>query len=502
MLVKKFDLTIPGLKFPLFDFQKQGVVAMYLTKRVVCGSQTGLGKSVMGAALLTMLNNKDEIKQNEALIICPNSMREDWFRTIKKFTPLKPLIGKTEDRNCKYLKTRNNVLILGYSTIPNRMELLKLSNFKVILCDESSYLKNVETKLFQSVSQLTNKSERLILLNATTVENSLLDFYSASELVQPGFFGGYSNFLTNYCSTEERFFRTKYHTIKSNIVVTGIKSLEAINQLKQMMSSFYFRHEYKDCEKELPEAIIKYIPVVLKESQKKEYLHQIELFKDKKIKGSALLYRLLRVGEGKLDDWEKTDKPEMFSSKAEAVIDLVQSFGEDPFIIFSPYIPRLLALGKVLRSLGKRPGFYTGINVDTRENHADEFIKGERNCLLLSVAGARGKNFSNARHMIMFSQVYNPSLAHQIHSRIRRIDSLHHTIFIHNIIASETIEERVLELLERKGALACYVNEDGTELENISDAQISLLLSKRESLINADSLEESFNSLSAELAVD
>lgn len=500
MTLKNLTLTIPLLRIQLYDFQKQGVAAMYFTKKIICGSQTGLGKTILSVALVSLLSGKEEIRPNETLIIVPNSMRLDWFNAFKQASYLKPIVGKTEDRACRYLKTRNNALILGYSTVSNRMNFLEKHPFKLIICDESSYIKNTETQLFKNIKILTNKADRVVLLNATSIENSIQDFYASADICSPGMFGSYQNFISNYASTEEHYFRTKYKTLKSTTVVTGIKSLESLAQLKQQMSSFYFRHEYKDCEKELPERIIKNIMVELKDCQKIEYANQIALFKAKKIKGASLLYSLLRITEGKLNDWEKMDRPETVSSKAEAVIDLINSFCGEQFVIFSPYISQLLALGKIIKNLGLKPGFFTGVNEDTRDAHSEEFINKKRDCLLVSMAGSRGKSWQNARHLIMFTQTYNPSLTHQVQSRIHRLTSDYKSIFIYNIIAEDTIEENVLALLERKSTLANYVNEDGTGLDNLSDNQINTLLSKRISLINPDQLDVQFNDISRELS--
>jgi SNF2 family DNA or RNA helicase len=325
--------------------------------------------------------------------------------------------------------------------------------------------------------------------------------YAMGQLLYPGFFGSYQNYLDNYAEVETKYFRTKYHTLKENIIILGPKSMDAVEALKHKISNFYLRRSYDEVEVEMPNEIVKTIPVILKDCQKKEYLDLVTQFHNKKIKGASLLYGLLRICDGKREDWAKVDKPEKVSAKGEALKDLISSFNGDQFIVYSGYLDPLLAGAKIAKSLGLKVGFYTGVNTENREEASDSFIDGKIDGLFITKAGARGKNWGNARHIIELNSPYNPSLRHQLRSRIKRADSKHRVVFVYTLVALDTVESNVLKLLERKDALAKYINNDD-EIEGLSDTQIELLLSKRESLINAGSLEESFNSLSAELAVD
>lgn len=497
-LIKNPELTIPSFRGELKGFQKIGVTACFLHPRIILGDNTGLGKTVQSIATLCLLYDHNKLPNKTTLVVCPNGLREDWKKAIEKFSPFKVIAGTTEDRNCNFLNRNNNVTVVSYNTLLNRVDILEKHGFQTVILDEASYVKNTESKTFQAVRRLTDKANRVLICNATSIENSIADMFAMGELIEPGFFGNYQDYLNVYCETETKYFRTKYRTLKSNTVVVGPKSIQAVEHLKSRIGKFYLRRSYEDVEVELPNEVVRLIPVALKECQKREYLELVKQFHNKKIKGASLLYNLLRVCDGKREDWSKVDKPEKVSAKGEALMDLVESFDGDQFIIYSTYIDPLMAAAKIVKSMGLKIGFYTGVNNETREAHSDAFIKGEIDCLLVTKAGARGKNWGNARHLVELNSVYNPSLQHQIRSRIKRLDSVHKTVFIHKFFAQDTIEENVLALLDRKGALSKYVNDDG-ELDKLSDKQIELLLSRRVSLINPESLEYTYESLSAEL---
>jgi len=497
-LIKNPELTIPSFRGELKGFQRIGVTAAFLHPRMILGDNTGLGKTVQSIATLCLLYDHNKLPNKTTLVVCPNGMKEDWQKAVQKFSPLKAVIGYSEDRNCNFLNKNSNVVIVSFNTLLNRTDILEKHNFQTIIVDEASYVKNTESKTFQALKRLTDKANRVLICNATSIENSIADMFAMGELIQPGFFGTYQEYLNAYAETETKYFRTKYRTLKSNIVVVGPKSLDAVHQLKQKVGRFYLRRSYDEVEVELPAEIVKNIPVALKDCQKKEYLELVKKFRKKEIKPASLLYNLLRVCDGKMEDWSKVDKPERVSAKGEALMNLVDSFDRDQFIIYSSYIDPLMAAAKIVKSMGLKVGFYTGVNTNSREEHSDAFIDGKIDCLLITKAGARGKNWGNARHLIELNSVYNPSLQHQIRSRIKRLDSVHKTVFIYKLFAEDTIEENVLALLERKGALSKYVNDDG-EIDKLSDNQIELLLSRRVSLIDPESLDYTYESLSEEL---
>jgi SNF2 family DNA or RNA helicase len=133
--------------------------------------------------------------------------------------------------------------------------------------------------------------------------------------------------------------------------------------------------------------------------------------------------------------------------------------------------------------MGKRIGFYTGQNDSTRDLHFDEFKEGKRDWLFITKAAQRGKNLENCAHMIMLNQLYNASARTQLEGRISRINSKHKNIFIYNLIAAETIEENVLDLLDQREAISGYINEDGDGFKNLTDEQVNKILKSRKSLI-------------------
>lgn len=497
------QLTVPGLfGIDLYPFQKIGAIAaVEVCPRLIIGDQVGLGKTIQSIAAIQILHNLNQLTVNDTLIVCPGAAKEQWKEAFTKHTSLSSVVAETADSSGKYLKRRFNNLIMSFSTMRSHVEFLKDQPFKKIVVDEGLF-KNAEGQTFQALHTLVRKIPRLLILNANPLENNLDETYSHIELIQPGLIGK-QEFLDRFCEVEIRYYRTKYRTLKSDQKIVGPKSLEALQELKNFMSDFYIARTSDDenINIQLPKKTRKVIYVNLKKAQKEAYVSELKLFKEKKIKPSQLLPNLLRICHGKKEKWKEEKNPEKFSAKADAFITLINSLGKQQFIFYSTFNDPLFACAKIVNSMGKRIGFFTGLQKEEdRQRHLAEFKRGERDALFVNNAAQRALNIENCAHLICLNQLYNPTAREQLEGRIRRLSSKFENVFIYHLIAKNTVEENILELQDKKEELAKYINTDGEAPDDLTDEQMEKLLGRRKSLINRDSLEESKEIFESELA--
>lgn len=497
------QLTIPGLfGIELYPFQKIGVMAaVEVCPRMILGDSVGLGKSIQSIASIQVLHNLNQLSTKDTLIVCPGAAKEQWSGFFKDHTALSSVIAETSDNGGKYLNRRFNNLIMSFSTMRSHVNFLKDHPFKKIVVDEGLF-KNSEGQTFQALQTLTKKAPRLLILNANQLENCLDETYSHIELIRPGMISK-QEFMDRFCKVETKFFRTKYRTLKSITKIVGPKSLEALQELKVLLSEFYIARTPEDAgmEDQLPKKVVKTIYVDLKKSQKVAYLEQLKLFKERKVKPASLLPNLLRICHGKRERWKEEKNPEDFSAKADAFITLINSFNKGPFIFYSTFNDPLLACAKIVTALGWRVGFFTGLQKEVdRQRHLAEFKRGERNALFVNNAAQRALNIETCRYLIELNQLYNPTAREQLEGRVRRLSSKFENVFIYKLIAKNTVEERILELQDKKEELANYINADGECPETLTEEQLEKLLGRRKSLINRESLEDSKEVFETELA--
>ena len=88
------------------------------------------------------------------------------------------------------------------------------------------------------------------------------------------------------------------------------------------------------------------------------------------------------------------------------------------------------------------------------------FQSGEVPLFLISLkAGGTGLNLTAADTVIHYDPWWNPAVERQATDRAHRIGQ-HRPVFVYKLITVGTVEERILELQQRKGALAAGIFAD------------------------------------------
>ncbi len=93
---------------------------------------------------------------------------------------------------------------------------------------------------------------------------------------------------------------------------------------------------------------------------------------------------------------------------------------------------------------------------DTRDRAEPvrSFEAGEVPLFLISLkAGGRGLNLTSADTVIHYDPWWNPAVENQASDRAHRIGQTK-SVFVYKLIATDTVEERILELQQRKAELA------------------------------------------------
>ncbi|KAG8037389.1 hypothetical protein G9C98_005599 [Cotesia typhae] len=154
------------------------------------------------------------------------------------------------------------------------------------------------------------------------------------------------------------------------------------------------------------------------------------------------------------------------SSKLRVIIDIVRDILEkdEKIIIVSQWTSYLNIIGDCLRKIpGATFEMFTGqVAVKNRQAIVDSFnLKKKPQILLLSLsAGGVGLNLVGGNHLILVDIHWNPQLESQAQDRIYRFGQKKN-VHIYKILCSDTIEERIQLLQEKKMAIAASVI-DGT----------------------------------------
>jgi SNF2 family DNA or RNA helicase len=150
------------------------------------------------------------------------------------------------------------------------------------------------------------------------------------------------------------------------------------------------------------------------------------------------------------------------SAKLSLAIELVQQLvGEGRrILIFSQFARMLALISEALLARGVGHVALTGATVD-RQKPIDAFQAGRAPVFLISLkAGGTGLNLTAADTVIHYDPWWNPAVQAQATDRAHRIGQTR-PVFVYNLIAAGSVEERMLALQQHKRRLAEAILADG-----------------------------------------
>lgn len=481
------DISIPGwtTQYPPFDYQLQGVLWLYLTPKAILADSTGLGKSLQCLSLFTLLKARGVLSTDKrAIIIVPatsvySSWKADGF---DKFNvPLDYVIGRgtKQQREAIYNDPSWEVLLTNYETVRNDIDILETLNFKHIILDEVDYIKNHTTKTAKAVKRLTLDAHRVIAVSATPIQNSLLDLHSILEALGLNkVFGSKTAFDRRYHEHVVEQIRTRSRTIYKKKVV-GYKNTE---ELKKKLEPYYIRRTYKDVDVKIPElkSQIKFVELTPEQRQlydqvKRGFAKLTPNSPPKEIKAAAL--KLRQVCTGTASAGASYDS----SGKFDWLIDTLKGDWSDAkVVIFSNWKDSIRAFEKRLESSGIGYVTLTGDDTSqiTREKKRKQFWEDKKTRVLIgTTAIEKSLNLQCASIQVNLDMLYNPSRHQQLAGRVHRVGSIHDEAWVFSLLAKDTIEEHVMNLLQRKQAISDHIFDDtSTVFDQLSTKELFQLI--------------------------
>lgn len=245
-----------ALESQLMEFQREGVkFGLRHGGRVLIGDEMGLGKTVQAIALASAY--RDEWP---GLIIAPSSLREQWADALHRW------LGVTEHRvviiNSKADTVRLqgrlednsfDFLIISY----NFLDKMDLDGYKLIVVDESHYIKDPSAKRTRAALPVLKEAKRCILLTGTPALNRPKEIYTQLSSLVPSARIRMKDFGERYCGGN-RFDRyggainlDELHALlRGSVMVRRLKS-EVLSQLPKKRRQQVFLSLDGEARKEL-----------------------------------------------------------------------------------------------------------------------------------------------------------------------------------------------------------------------------------------------------------
>ena len=416
----------------------------------VLADDMGLGKTVQTLALLAHRHLEEETSL-PSLLVVPTSLVGNWRREAARFVPdLKVLVLHGPDRRRRFAEIPDHHLVVTTYPLLNRdHELLFGHDYDIAVLDEAQAVKNPAAAVSKRIREI--RARQRLALTGTPLENNLQEIWALYDWLVPGLLGNRKRFTTEFRTPIEKH---------------GDRARQRL--LSARVKPFLMRRTKEEVARELPVKTVIDDLVPLEGAQAALY-ESIRTAMDKRVREAiaarglaasriAILDALLKLrqvccdpGLVKLDAARKVTA----SAKRARLLALLEELVAEgrKVLVFSQFVAMLKL---VERDIAARGWGYAMLHGRTKDRDAQvaAFQSGDLPVFLVSLkAGGTGLNLTAADTVIVYDPWWNPAVERQAMDRAHRIGQ-DKPVFVHRLIAENTVEAAIQRMQARKQALA------------------------------------------------
>ena len=426
--VRAQELDTSLLRVSLRGYQSFGARFALVQRKVVIGDEMGLGKTIEALAVLT---HRATEGARWFLVVCPAAVISNWIREVDAKTDLVPrrLHGPAREQELRRWQTEGGVAVTTYGTLGAVWADLDGFETDALVVDEAHYVKNPEAQRSRRVSALIRRTQHVMLLTGTPMENRLSEFTTLVDYLQPDLLEG-----------------------------AGRSPVE----FRHRVAPVYLRRNTEDVLVELPELI--------EVDEWLELTHADEsAYREAVASGNFMAMRRAAFDAG------------MASAKLAHLVEIVGEAEDNGrrVLVFSFFRDVLDRVASLLP--GRVFGPLTGSVPPTeRQRVVDEFSRAEGGAVLVAQIQAVGVglNIQAASVVVICEPQLKPTTEWQAIARARRMGQLQ-SVQVHRLLAEDSVDERIVELLATKTstfdtfARVSETAESAPEAFDISEADLA-----------------------------
>jgi superfamily II DNA or RNA helicase len=437
----------------LREYQREGLGWLHFLRDFELGGcladDMGLGKTVQVLALLAgraKSRRGGKRTPRTSLVVAPKSVVHGWIDEAARFAPaLRVLRYVGSDRAA--LRDRfdqHDLVVASYGTLLRDIEQLAALRFDYAILDEAQAIKNAASRTARAVKTL--HADHRLALTGTPVENHLGELASLLEFLNPGLLGRARGFAA---------------------LMGGRQDEAAIALLARTLRPFLLRRTKAQVLAELPAKTEQTILCDLDGKQRRDYdelRRHYQAALAERVERDGLARSKIHVLEALLRLRQAACHPALIdpsraaesSAKLDVLFEQLDEVLDEghKVLIFSQFT-RLLA--RVRQRLDERVvpyAYLDGRTRDRKERVARFQEDPDCRVFLISLkAGGTGLNLTAADYVFLLDPWWNPAVEAQAIDRTHRIGQTR-PVFAYRLVARDTVEERILELQERKRSLA------------------------------------------------
>ena len=492
----------------LYPFQEAGVQFLLNAPKALLGDEmgSGLGKTIQVVSAIRVADRLGH-KPYPALIVCPNSLKRNWEREIKRWLPeANPFViqGSAAKRrvqiaeaaeadnaviivNIEAMKLHSRLSPYGSTRLKRCMECetktqpgtpdlkesacevhekeLNRIPFRVCVLDEAHRVKDpnaLQTRAIWNVFHGPTVEYRWAL-TGTPVANHPGDLWSIMHAIAPETYPAKSAFIDRYARIEYNHF--------GGMSIVGLKP-DTKEEFFKILDPHFRRMIKADVLKQLPDKVFMRRDVEMSPKQAKAYKDIAEQLVTVLEDGTVLVAngnlagatRLLQFASAycEVDQGETPEDPATWlvsltdspkSSKIDELMSIIEDDPDKPMVIAAEHRQLIDLAAARMTDAGIPFARVTGgVSADERDAAVQAFQDGKIDHILFTYkAGGVGLNLTRADTMVRLQRSWSMIDNNQGVDRIHRIGSeVHDKVTIIDLVAAGTIEETQLERLYDK----------------------------------------------------
>jgi SNF2 family DNA or RNA helicase len=439
-----------------YEYQERAALRVLreLRGRAILADEVGLGKTVEAGLILKEYAVRGLVRT--ALVLAPPALQGQWREEMReKFGLPFELVGSPADWGQRPFL----VASLDAAKREPQASGARAVAWDLVIVDEAHRLKNRDSRNWRFVVGLHKKY--MLLLTATPIQNDLDELFNLVSLLKPGQLHTYEEFLTRYVASPDR------------------RVPNRVPELRGLLRNIMIRNR-RGIAFTLPPRRVRSIPVRLSAGEQRLYDDVTEFVRDtygradgrlpwtakltltvlqREIGSSsfAAAHTLAKMAasplfssteQGRLSALHAEAESVRENVKARHVLVLLHSIDEKA-LVFTQYVRTLRYLQARLEAEGFRVAAYHGGMTAASKDAAVRSFRDEAQIFLSTEAGGEGRNLQFARTLVNYDLPWNPLRIEQRIGRVHRMGQ-GREVHVVNLWAERTVEELLIELLDRK----------------------------------------------------
>ena len=430
------NLVVKNIKGELRLYQLIGLEFLINNKgRALLADQMGLGKSVQALAYVA----HNEIAKT--LVICPSSVKGVWTNEIKKFTKLKSYTIDSKTKLTPDIIGEYDIFIINYDILHKFLNILTTTRFDCSILDESQFFKSSQARRSKCVKLICRRIPSTILLSGSPLLNRPSELFNSLNIIDPKTWNNFWEFTKKYCNGHQGFFGWE---------CSGASN---ISELRSRIGKYFLRREKEVVLKELPQKTFIDVPIVLENGDREkydlaeqsfvEYLRNIKKKNKEEIARSMSAETIVKLGALR----KLTSDGKVLMAKE--IIENILESGEK-VVVFSVYNSPLIELSKYFRD---KSVILIGSTKEEERNKIISDFQSKDICRIflggMKSAGV-GISLTSAPNVLMIDFPWVPADREQAIDRIHRYGQKANHATVYQLIAKNTIDQRMQDILNSK----------------------------------------------------